>query len=184
MQQIEEWIIKLDQKESIEREYDIIAPKYVDVTEVSQRISQMLTQMPGQEIQKSVLIQPLPQAGQIMVFGKKELREMIKKIIMEVDIPPGIFETKYFQLKHADPDIIKTRIDELYSAAYGSGGSNTTRYIIYDYYYPDSGRGSSSNMTKDSVRVISDVSLRRVTVIASAENMKKIEGYPHRCRVT
>ncbi len=176
MQQIGEWIEKLDQKENINKEYDIIIPKYVDVSEVSQRISQILTQMPGQEIQKSVLIQPLPQAGQIMVFGKQDLREMIKKLILEIDIPPGIFETRYFQLKHADPEMIKTRLDELYSATYGSGSSNTTRYVIYDYYYPDSGRGgSSSNMTKDSVRVIADTSLRRVTVIATAENMKKVE---------
>ncbi len=175
MQQIEEWITKLDQKESVEREYDIVAPKYVDVTELSSRLSSMLTQMPGQEIQKSLLIQPLAKAGQIMIFGKQELREMVKKLIMEVDIPPGIFETRYFQLKHADPDLIKSRIDELYSSTYGSGGSNTTRYVIYDYYYPDSGSSSASNMTKDSVRVISDTSLRRVTVIASPENMKKVE---------
>jgi type II secretory pathway component GspD/PulD (secretin) len=177
MQQIEEWIIKLDQKDSIEREYDLIIPKYVDVSEVSSRITSMLNQMPGQEIQKSVLIQPLTQAGQIMVWGRKELRDMIRKLILEIDIPPGILETRYFKLKHADPDLIKTRIDELYSDVYsGSGGtSNTTRYVIYDYYYPSSGRGSSSNMTKDSVRVISDASLRQVTVIASAENMKKIE---------
>ena len=175
MKQIEEWIVKLDQKESVEREYDIIAPKYIDVSEVSQRISQILTQMPGQEIQKSVLIQPLTQSGQIMVFGKKELRDMIKKIVLEVDIPPGILETKYFQLKHSDPDVIKTRIDELYSKNYGSSGSNSRSYtydITYNYNYGDS---YSSKVDKDSVRVISDPALRRITIIASAENMKKIE---------
>ncbi|MEJ2648427.1 MAG: secretin N-terminal domain-containing protein, partial [Sedimentisphaerales bacterium] len=178
MQQIEEWIIKLDQKDSIEREYDLIIPKYVDVSEVSSRITSMLNQMPGQEIRKSVLIQPLTQAGQIMVWGRKELRDMIRKLILEIDIPPGIFETRYFQLIHADPDMIKNRIDQLYSPNYnaGSGGTNTTRYQIYEYYYDSYGRsGSSNNMSKDSVRVISDASLKQVTVIASAENMKKIE---------
>ena len=176
MKQIEEWIIKLDQKESIEKEYDIIAPNYIDVSEVSQRISQILTQMPGQEIQRSVLIQPLVQSGQIMVFGKKELRDLIKRIVLEVDIPPGILETKYFQLKHADPDIIKTRIDELYSGNYGSSSSSRgySYDITYNYNY-NYGDSYSSNIDKDSVRVISDSSLRRVTVIASAENMKKIE---------
>ena len=179
MQQIEEWIIKLDQQESIEREYDLIAPKYVDVSEVSSRISSMLNQMPGQEIQKSVLLQPLTKAGQIMIFGKKELRDMIIKLIMEIDIPPGIFETKYFKLKHADPDQIKMRIDELYSPNYSGSNRNssTTRYQIYEYYYDSysSGSSSSSNMTKDSVRVISDTGLGQITVIAAAENMKKIE---------
>lgn len=179
MQQIEEWITKLDQQESIEREYDIVIPKYVDVSEVSSRISSMLNQMPGQEIQKSVLIQPLTKAGQIMVFGKQELRDMIKKLIMEIDIPPGIFETKYFKLKHADPDQIKMRIDELYSPNYSGSNRNssTTRYQIYEYYYDSysSGSSSSSSMTKDSVRVISDTGLGQITVIAAAENMLKIE---------
>ena len=174
MQQIEEWIIRLDQKESIEKDYDIIAPNYIDVSEVSQRISQILSQTGQQGIQKNVFIQPLVKSGQIMIFGKKELRNLIKNIIMEVDIPPGILETKYFQLKHADPDIIKTRIDELYSKNYGSS-SNSRSYtydITYNYNYGDT---FTSNIDKDSVRVISDPALRRITVIASAENMKKLE---------
>ncbi|MBN2591392.1 MAG: hypothetical protein JXA96_16120 [Sedimentisphaerales bacterium] len=178
MQQIEEWIIKLDQKESLDREYDLIVPQFIDVSEVSSRISSMLSQMPGQEIRKSVLIQPLTKDGQIMIFGKKEMRDMIKKLILEIDIPPGVFETKYFKLKHADPDMIKTRIDELYSGTYsGSGNSNTTRYYVYEYYYDsyNSGGSGSSKMSKDSVRVISDPALGQVTVIASEDNMKKIE---------
>ena len=101
--------------------------------------------------------------------------EMIKNLILEVDIPPGIFETKYFQLKHADPDIIKTRIDELYSANYNNGSNSYSRTYNYNYNYNYDGSYSSSNIDKNSVRAISDATLRRVTIIASPENMKKIE---------
>ncbi len=169
MKQIEEWITKLDQKEAIEKEYETITVKYVDVSEVTQRINDMLTEMPGQEITKSVLVQPLQQARQIMIFGREDLREMVKKLILEVDIPTGQFETEPFKLKYADPDQIKAKLDELYgdSSAGGSGYRTRTYYYIY--------RGlGSSTMSNDTVKVISYVALRQVTVIASAENMEKI----------
>jgi len=167
MKQIEEWIIKLDQKEAIEKEYEAITVKYVDVSEVAQRINNMLTQMPGQEITKSILVQPLAQARQIMVFGREDLREMVKKLIIEVDIPTGQFETEHFRLKYADPDQIKTNLDELYGEASSSGSNYRSYYYIY--------RGvGSSTMSSDTVKVISYIALRQVTVIASAENMVKI----------
>jgi len=170
MNQIEEWIIKLDQKESAGQEYDTITLKYADVTEVAQRINDMLTQMPGQEITKSVLVQPLQQARQIMVFGREDLREMVKKLILDVDMPSGQFITKDFQLTYADPDQIKEKLDELYGTTSGSGSSSRNYYYIYDSYSSRGGAGGSS----DTVKTISFVALRRITVIASPENMEKI----------
>ena len=167
MKQIDEWITKLDQKEAVGKEYEAITVKYVDVSEVANRINDMLTQMPGQEITKSVLVQPLTQARQIMVFGREDLREMVKKLILEVDIPTGQFETEPFKLKYADPDQIKAKLDELYGESSAGGSGYRTYYYIYR------GLGSSA-MSNETVKVISYVALRQVTVIASAENMEKI----------
>lgn len=168
MTQIEEWIKKLDQKEAVDKEYETITVKYVDVSEVADRINDMLTEMPGQEITKSVLVQPLEQARQIMIFGREDLREMVKKLILEVDIPTGQFETEHFKLKYADPDQIKTNLEELYSES-SSGSSSYTRryYYIYRNY-------GDSSMSSDTVKVIAYTALRQITVIASAENMAKI----------
>ena len=82
--------------------------------------------MPGTELQASVLVQALEQARQVMIFGRQDLREMVKKLIVEIDVPPGQFETKHFQLQHADPDQIKRNIDELFGE--GAMASRTSSY--------------------------------------------------------
>jgi len=96
------------------------------------------------------------------------MRAMVKKLISEIDIPTGLFKTEHFKLKHADPDQIKEKIEELYTATSPYGSS---RYVsVYNF---SSSRGSSS-MTADTVKVISYATLKQVTVIASAENMEKV----------
>jgi general secretion pathway protein D len=174
MKQIEEWIIKLDQKEPIEKEYESVAVKYVDVTEAAERINSVLTEMPGQEITKSVLVQPLQQARQIMIFGREDLRQMVKKLIAEIDIPPGLFETKMFQLTYADPDKIKENLESLYETEAGS-------FYSYNYSYNRYSRNYRDVQSQDTVRVISFPTMQQITVIASPENMititKQIEEW-------
>jgi general secretion pathway protein D len=164
MKRIEEWINKLDVQEEVKKEYETIPITYVDVSEVAERINEALEEMPGTELRASVLVQPLEQARQIMVFGRQDLREMVRTLVSEVDRPPGQFITEHFKLKYADPDQIKTNIDELYTQT-----TQTSRYS-YTYYF-----GSSRSTTSpDTVKVISYISLKQVTVIASPENMDKI----------
>jgi len=165
MKRIEEWIDKLDVQEEIKKEYETIPITYVDASEVADRITQALEQMPGTELRASVLVQPLAQARQIMVFGRQDLREMVRALVAEVDRPPGQFITEHFKLKYADPDQIKTNIDELYTQT-----TQSSRYS-YTFYY---GGSRSGGMSSDTVKVISYVSLKQVTVIASPENMDKI----------
>ncbi len=166
IKQIDEWIIKLDQKETLGKDYESIPVVYIDVTEVATRINEWLEQMPGTDIRASVLVQPLSQARQVLVYGRADLREMVKKLIQEVDIPTGELVTEHFKLKHADPDEIKEKLDELYST---SGSSNTNRSYYYIYT-----SASSRTSQSDTVKVISYIQLRQVTVIASPENMEKI----------
>ncbi|UCE47916.1 MAG: hypothetical protein JSW47_20250, partial [Phycisphaerales bacterium] len=71
MKKIAEWIEKLDRKETIDKEYEAVSLGYADVSEVAQRLNEAIQQMPGSELQQSVLIQPLTQANQIMIFGRE-----------------------------------------------------------------------------------------------------------------
>ncbi len=168
MKLISEWIQKLDQGEPKGKEYETVPITYADVREVATRINEALQQMPGTELQASVLVQALEQARQVMVFGRADLREMVKKMIEEIDVPPGQFETRHFELKHADPEQIKRNIDELFGE--GAMTSRTSSYRSYGGYGGRSGAG----LSPDTVKTIAHVTLKQVTVTASPENMKKI----------
>lgn len=168
MKQISEWIEKLDHEEPVKAEHETVSITYADVSEVADRLNEAMQQMPGSELQASVLIQPLPNARQIVIFGRADMREMVKKLIAEIDIPTGLFQTEHFKLKYADPDEVKEKLEELYSASSPTSGSRYT-----SVYYFGSSRGSSA-MSAETVRVISYVTRKQVTVIASAENMEKV----------
>jgi general secretion pathway protein D len=166
MKLLTEWVAKLDVVEPIAQEYESVAITYADVREVAARLNEAMQQMPGTELQASVLVQPLEQARQIMVFGRQDLREMVKKLIKEIDVPPGQFETQHFKLKYADPDRVRANIEELYGdEALMSGRSSSTR---------SPGTRTAGGVSSEMVKVLSHVSLKEVTVIASPENMKKI----------
>ncbi|MHC4542721.1 MAG: type II secretion system protein GspD, partial [Planctomycetota bacterium] len=107
---------------------------------------------------------------QVIVFGRKDLREIVKKMITEIDVPPGLFETVHIPLKHADPDMIKEKLDELYQEGMSSR-SSSSRYGYYSSYYR--GRGSS-RQSSGTVKVVSYPSLKEITVVASPENMEEI----------
>ena len=172
MKLIDEWIKKLDRAEPVESEYEVVQLRYADAGEVEASIEQGFRDLPGTEFLPSINVEPLRDSRQVVIFGRKDLREMVKKIIAEMDIPPGQFETQYFKLKYADPDQIKTNIDDLYQeGTYGSGRSSYNPFSSFGGY--NAGRRSSTTST-DMVKVLSYVSLKQVTVIASSENMEKI----------
>jgi general secretion pathway protein D len=173
MKLIDEWIKKLDKAEPVESEYEVVQLRYADASEVENSIQDGFRNLPGTEFLPSVVVEPLPASKQVLVFGRKDLREMVKKIIAEMDIPPGQFETQYFKLKYADPDQIKTNIDELYQE--GTYGSSSSRSSYGEFYSPFASYGRRSSTTSsEMVKVLSYASLKQVTVIASAENMQKI----------
>ena len=171
MKLIDEWIKKLDRAGPVESEYEVVQLRYADAEEVERSIEEGFRNLPGTEFLPSINVEPLRGTRQVVVFGRKDLREMVKKIIAEMDIPPGQFETQYFKLKYADPDQIKTNIDDLYQeGTYSSGRSSFNPFSPFGY---SSGRRSSTTST-DMVKVLSYVSLKQITVIASPENMEKI----------
>ncbi len=168
MEQIRLWIDKLDKEEPVESEYEIVNLRYADAREVESSVGDGFRDMPGTQFLPSILIQPLTQTKQVIVFGKKDLREIVKKMIAEIDVPPGMFETRHFPLKYADPDQVKTMIDELFGQ---SSSSSASRYTYVYNYGGGSGRSSTS---ADTVKTISYVTLKQITVIASPEKMVDI----------
>jgi len=170
MKMISDWIVRLDQEEPVKSEHETVQITYVDVEEVADQLNEAMQQMPGSELQASVLIQPLEQARQIVIYGREDMRTMVKNLILEIDIPTGLFKTEHFRLKHADPDEIKEKIEELYEASSVGSGSR------YTYVYNFGSRGGNNSMSAETVRVIAYTTLKQVTVIASAENMAKVKA--------
>ncbi len=165
IKRIRDWIEKLDLEEPVRSEYETVAIAYADPREVASRIEDALQEMPGTELRPGVLVRPLEQSRQIMIFGRADLRQMVKQLIAEIDMPAGTFETKVFPLKHADPEQIKQNIDNLY-------GEDTDSRSRYSYYY---WRSYTQRSPSDTVKVIAFPTMGQVTVIASPENMRKIE---------
>jgi general secretion pathway protein D len=164
VQKIHEWVAKLDRDEPVQSEYETVAIIYADPMEVAQRIESALDRLPGTELRPSVVVQPLQQSRQIMIFGRADLRDMVKQLIAEVDIPAGTFETRHFQLKHADPEQIKQNLDSLYGEEY-------PRYEYYTYMRYGAG---SRRTPADTVKTIAFPAMQQLTVIAAPENMEKI----------
>jgi general secretion pathway protein D len=170
------WIGKLDKEMQVSPEYDILQVKYADVTDLTDKVTKTLQSMPGTGLKASVLVQPLPKSRQIMLFGSKEKREMVKNLVGEIDQPgAGMFIEKTFMLKNADPDAIKKNLDDLY----GSGSSSSSRNNNTGGFGGGPGgffarMNGTSGDSADTVKTISYPSLGQVTVIASPENMTKI----------
>ena len=171
LKQIREWVNKLDVEEPVGSEYDIVQLRYADPREVENSIGDGFEDLPGTEFLPSILVQPLTQTKSVIIFGRKDLREIVKKMIAEIDVPPGQFETAHIKLKHADPDMIKEKLDELYQ----DGMSGSSSRSFFGGYNPYSrGRGRSSSQSSGMVKVVSYATLKEITVIASPENMVEI----------
>jgi general secretion pathway protein D len=161
---ISEWIEKLDVAEPVKQECETVAIVNGDAREIARNIEQSLQQMSGTDARPNVVIQPLEQTRQIMIFGRPDLREMVRGMIAEADMPPGsLFEHENFKLEHADPDQIKANIEGLYETQAGSMSSYSYRSYRFRTVQPS-----------ETVKAISYPSMKQVTVIASHENMEKI----------
>ncbi len=160
MKLIKDWIVKLDISDSEELEQEMVSVQYLDVNELASRLNAGLQQQPGVSSQPEVVIQPLDKAKKILLFGSTKSRERIKRFISELDIPSDNHVSKRFDLKYADPDQVKTYLEELFTEE-----ENKSYYSRY----------STKKSETGFLRVISNALLKQVTVITSLENMNKIE---------
>ena len=171
LKQIKEWVNKLDMEEPVESEYEVVQLRYANPEEVEDSIVEGFRDLPGTEFLPSILVQPLSETRQVIVLGRKDLREIVKKMIAEIDVPPGQFETAHIKLKHADPDVVKEKLDELYQQGMTGRSGSIGFFGGYDPY--SRGRRGSSQ-SSDLVRVVAYTTLKEITVIASPENMIEI----------
>jgi len=70
---------------TFDKEYEVIQLSQIDPVKAVNRLKKAMQQTP--ESQKSVLIQPLEQTRQIIIFGKPDMRQMVKKLLAEIDVP-------------------------------------------------------------------------------------------------
>ena len=173
LKQIKDWVSKLDREEPVESDYEVVQLKYADPREVESSVEDGFRDLPGTQFLPSILIQPLTETKQVIVLGRKDLREIVKKMIEEIDVPPGNTVTEHIKLKHADPDMVKDKLDELYQG--GMSGSSSSRFGFYGGYNPYSRGRSSSSQSSDIVKVVAYSTLKEITVIASPENMVEIK---------
>jgi type II secretory pathway component GspD/PulD (secretin) len=95
---------------SSEPEYDNISVMYVDVNETALILNKIIAEIyPGK-----ITIQPLTSSRQLLVFGKIPYREIVRKLVEEIEFPLNKLQRKTFQLKFADPEKIKSLIDILF----------------------------------------------------------------------
>jgi len=80
-----EGAISQPEGEPVEPGYETIQLKYANPREVEDFIENGIRQLPGTETLSKVLIAALPQSQQIIVFGRKDMREMVKKMAQEID---------------------------------------------------------------------------------------------------
>lgn len=135
--------------------YDTISIKHADLDEV---IEYLLTFMQGMEMDFpiNVPLQTLSATKQILVFGKKDFREDIKKIVALIDTPESKLQRKVFQLKNANAEELKTKVYEVF-------GNNT------------SGKSKPITISEDMLITIANPSLKQLVILTSKEKMEKIE---------
>ncbi len=165
---ISDWITRLDLEDDVKSEFETVTIQFADPEEVADQIQSALAQLPGSELMPSVVIQSMAQSRQVMIFGRADLRQMVRNMIAEVDIPTGDYERETFDLKYADPEQIVANIESLYG---NQQSSSSYRTYNYNYNFGGSGRRRKD---PDMVKAIAFSAQQQVTVIASAENLIKI----------
>ena len=150
-------IQQIDKPSQQPPEYESIAVRYIDFDEAEKMINEILTNEMGAEYRRHIIIQPLKASRQILIFGKKQYRDIVKKLLKEIDTPSNQLIRKTFQLKYADVKDVKEKLDELF-------GKN---FISKD--------NGENTLSAETVIAIAYPSLKQLVVLASKEKMKELE---------
>ena len=164
IRRIEEWARKLDIEDAEEMKQTVVQVRYASVAEVVRMVNNTLQQMPGTEMRANIVVEALAQTSQIVIYGNETNRAMVERLIAQIDLPKeDFFVERTFRLKHADPDQIKTNIEQLFT--------DTAQQQQQQFRFSMT---TTARRPEDTVRVISYTMLKQVTVIASPQNMEKI----------
>ena len=78
--------IDIKDQATVNKESEVVLIRYADVMEVAEHINKVLQQPPEKELRERVHIQPLERTRQIIIFGRPDMRQMVKKLIAEIDM--------------------------------------------------------------------------------------------------
>ncbi len=173
MQEIAKLIEQFDMQDVQPQDYDTISVMYVDVDEVASSITTIMDDW-GVEYTRNITIQPLVQSRQLLVFGKKQYRDMVKKLVEEIDLPTNQLKRKTFQLKYADPEDIKEKIDELFSLTGSTSSTSGRTTTSARTTATRTSSGNSTMLSADTVITTTYPSLRQIVILASEDNMKEV----------
>lgn len=167
LSQIEAWLNILDQPKPPSTQWEIIEVRFGDPEDLSERLTNMLAQVPEVSLRNAVRILPFPASRRMMIFGSEQNRETIKKWLAEIDVEDtGTRITRTFELKYADAQQIADNIKELFGP---EGGQSPFRV-----YYYDSGRRGRGDTDRSQVTVTANVRRNTLAVVASPEKMPRI----------
>ncbi len=107
MKQVRQWIEYLDQADAATKESQVVQLSHVDANDVAQRINKALEEMLGAEFQKDIHIQALEGGRQIIIFGRPDMREIVKKLIALLDTTSTSLETRWDNFEVFKPRIIQ-----------------------------------------------------------------------------
>ncbi|MCJ7543328.1 MAG: hypothetical protein MUP47_01985 [Phycisphaerae bacterium] len=162
LDQIAEWIAKLDQPSRVEKVFDIYPVEKGDIDEVSRQLSDSIEALPDPDVRASIRIVPFVQARKLLVFGTQRGREIVRDILSKLDVDASEFrQVQTFELKYADAEDVAKKIETLFS-----GRVVTSESSWYRAYSPDT--------AALRVKIVPDTRRNAVTVITDAPTMEKI----------
>lgn len=166
MEKIRLWIEKLDveKDEKAESQWETYPLEYGNAIEVEDAVDDILNEMPD-ELRPNVYVEPLEKAKQLIIFGSKENREIIKELIKEIDVlppPDRIYPEEIIILDYLDPDETIEKLKELYQVTAVSGLARG---------FSPFGRGRGSQPAEEEITVVSLPSQNAITVRAQSQEL-------------
>ena len=147
------------------QEYDIIPINYSDVNDVTDSLHRVFKESKVEYTNKITIV-PLPEYKVLLIYGDNSYCEALRKLTREY---PQL-QRKTFQLKYANPQDVKNKLDELFGTTdLTIPIQRTTRIRTLN---ENTGSGTIS---KDTVITIAYPSLKQIVVLASENKMKEIE---------
>ncbi len=154
LERIEGWVSELDTEEERPTDYVMVRIAHADVTQLAQQLQQAIDALPNRDLAESVRIAPFAGARQIMVFGSRRGREMVRGLIDELDqADVGHRVMHMFELRHADAAEIADNIEMLFTPQRPAGISQWAWAQIASQ---DHGIRVTANTRRNTVTVFSD----------------------------
>lgn len=163
MDQIEKWIVELDQPKERNEPYQLFDITHADVDELASQINEAINAMPDADIRASVRVIPFVKSRQILVYGSQRGRSLVQSLLDQLDIESSQFQLiKEIQLEHDSAENVKAKIEELFGDDTSGSGNR--------FYFSRGSRPAEKDLT-----VTADTQRNTITIMTDPVRMKRIE---------